>query len=240
MFQHKSSITKISTSKNHKKSGMKKVYIYKGFERFWHWTQASLIMFLAVTGFEIHDTIHIFGFEKAVQFHSFAAIALLALIVFAIFWHVTTGEWKQYIPTTSKLKEQILYYSLGMFKGEHHPTKKTELSKMNPLQRIIYLGFKLVLIPIVVISGIMYMMHKTIDENDMVIISDFKLESIANWHTLGAFLLIIFLVVHVYMTTTGHTLTSNIKAMLTGWEELEEEDETSGVTKTKNKNAKNT
>lgn len=204
---------------------MKKVYIYKGFERFWHWTQASLIMFLAVTGFEIHDTIHLFGFEKAVKFHSFAAIALLALIVFAIFWHVTTGEWRQYIPTTKKLKEQIMYYSLGMFKGEHHPTKKTELSKMNPLQRLIYLGFKLVLIPIVVISGIMYMMHKTIDENDMVIISEFKLESIANWHTFGAFLLIVFLVVHVYMTTTGDTLTSNIKAMMTGWEELEEEPE---------------
>lgn len=206
---------------------MNKVYIYKGFERFWHWTQASLIMFLAATGFEIHDTIHIFGFEKAVKFHSFAAIALLALIVFAIFWHATTGEWKQYIPTTKKLKEQVMYYSLGMFKGEHHPTKKTELSKMNPLQRLIYLGFKLILIPIVVISGIMYMMHKTIDENDMVIISEFNLESIATWHTLGAFLLIIFLVVHVYMTTTGHTITSNIKAMMTGWEELEDDEDAS-------------
>ena len=33
---------------------MQKVYIYKRFERFWHWTQASLIIFLALTGFEVH------------------------------------------------------------------------------------------------------------------------------------------------------------------------------------------
>lgn len=201
---------------------MKKVYIYKGFERFWHWTQAVLIMFLAITGFEIHDTIHLFGFEKAVEFHSIAAFGLMGLITFAIFWHATTGEWKQYIPTTKKLKDQIMYYSLGMFKGEDHPTDKTQLSKLNPLQRLIYLGFKLVLIPIVVISGIMYMFYKTMDVNDTVVTSEISLESIATWHTFGAFLLIIFLVIHVYMTTTGHTVTSNIKAMLTGWEELEE------------------
>ena len=35
----------------------------------------------------------------------------------------------------------------------------------------------------------------------------------------------IFLVVHVYMTTTGKTPTSNIKAMITGYEELEDDQE---------------
>jgi Ni,Fe-hydrogenase I cytochrome b subunit len=78
---------------------MRKVYIYKGFERFWHWTQASLILFLAATGFEVHGSFEIFGFEKAVQFHRVASWMLIGLIVFAIFWHITTGEWKQYIPT---------------------------------------------------------------------------------------------------------------------------------------------
>ena len=33
----------------------------------------------------------------------------------------------------------------------------------------------------------------------------------------------IFLVVHVYMTTTGKTPTSNIKAMITGYEELDDD-----------------
>ncbi|MBN1926341.1 MAG: cytochrome b/b6 domain-containing protein [Prolixibacteraceae bacterium] len=204
---------------------MRKAYIYKGFERFWHWTQASLIIFLALTGFEVHGTFHIFGFEMAARFHRVASWMLIVLVVFAIFWHIVTGEWRQYIPTTKKLKDQILYYSFGMFKGEKHPTKKTELSKMNPLQRLVYLAFKLILVPLTVISGILYMFHKTFDQNNMVVIEDVSLGSVAFWHTLGGFLLMIFLIVHVYMTTTGHTPTSNIKAMITGYEELEDEDE---------------
>ncbi|HAQ38629.1 MAG TPA: cytochrome B [Saprospirales bacterium] len=200
-----------------------KVYIYKRFERFWHWAQAALIIFLAITGFEIHDSINIFGFEKAVEFHRDASIGLMILIIFAIFWHLAFDAWRQYIPTQKNLLAQIRFYTYGMFKGEPHPTEKTALQKLNPLQRLIYLGFKLFMIPIVVVTGLLYMFYKTIDVNNVVVISHFKLESIAVWHTFGAFLLIVFLIVHVYMTTTGHTYTSNIKAMITGYEEIETE-----------------
>ena len=55
-----------------------RVYIFKGFERFWHWSQAALIIFLMLTGFEIHGTYTIFGFEKAVHLHSIAAWTLVA------------------------------------------------------------------------------------------------------------------------------------------------------------------
>jgi len=208
---------------------MHKVYIYKGFERFWHWFQASLIIFLAITGFEVHGSYTVFGFEKAVEFHRSASWILIGLIVLAIFWHVTTGEWKQYIPTTKKLKEQIVYYVSGIFEGAPHPTEKTGLSKLNPLQRIIYLGFKLLLVPITIISGILYMLYKTFDLNNLIVIEDYPLGAIAFWHTLGAILLMIFLLVHVYMTTTGKTPTSNIKAMITGYEELEEENKDNKV-----------
>jgi thiosulfate reductase cytochrome b subunit len=204
---------------------MRRAYVYKGFERFWHWTQATLIIFLALTGFEVHGTFDILGFEHAARFHRIASWMLIGLIIFAIFWHFVTGEWRQYIPTTTKLMEQIKFYSIGMFKGDKHPTNKTEVRKLNPLQRLVYLGFKLVLIPVTVISGIFYMFHKTIDRNNIVVIRDIPLESLAFWHTLGAILLMVFLVVHVYMTTTGHTPTSNIQAMITGYEELEEDED---------------
>ena len=201
---------------------MKKVYIYSRFERFWHWAQASLIIFLAITGFEVHGSFTIFGFEKAVHYHRIASWMLIGLIAFAIFWHLTTGEWKQYIPDLKNLRAQINYYISGIFKGEDHPTKKTRLSKLNPLQRIVYLSFKIVLVPLTIITGIFYMYYKTFDVNETIIVSDIPLGTIALWHTLGAFLLMSFLVVHVYMTTTGHTPTSNIRAMLTGYEDLEE------------------
>lgn len=204
---------------------MAKVKVYRRFERFWHWSQAGLIFFLALTGFEVHDSIHIFGYEKAVVFHRYASYLLLVLIGLAIFWHFTTDEWKQYIPTFKNLKAQIRYYTVGMFKKEPHPTKKTKWQKLNPLQILTYLGFKLVMVPIVVLSGLLYLFHKHIDANDVVIISDFSLQSIAAWHTMGAYVLITFIIIHVYMTTTGERPTSNIRAMLTGFEEVEDEDE---------------
>ena len=204
---------------------MSKVVKYKRFERFWHWMQSALILFLAVTGFEVHDSIHIFGYEKAVEFHRIASYAFLVLLVFAIFWHFTTDEWRQYIPTFTNMKAQVRYYLIGIFKKEPHPTQKDKWQKLNPLQIMTYLGFKVLIVPVMVVSGLLYMFHKTINVNNVVIISDLELGSIAYWHTFGAFVLVAFVIMHVYMTTTGETPTSNIKAMLTGFEEEHETEE---------------
>jgi thiosulfate reductase cytochrome b subunit len=39
-------------------------------------------------------------------------------------------------------------------------------------------------------------------------------------HTVGAFLMLAFLISHLYLATTGHKWNSQLKAMVTGWEEL--------------------
>jgi Ni,Fe-hydrogenase I cytochrome b subunit len=62
-----------------------RVYIYRAFERFWHWAQAALIFFLGFTGFEIHGTISFFGYRNAVVYHKIAAYIFIVLIVFSIF-----------------------------------------------------------------------------------------------------------------------------------------------------------
>ena len=38
-----------------------RIYVFERFERFWHWSQAGLIMFLMLTAFDIHGTYTIFG-----------------------------------------------------------------------------------------------------------------------------------------------------------------------------------
>ena len=81
---------------------MKQVKIYMLFERIWHWWQAALIIFLMITGFEVHGSITVFGYEQSVLFHRVAGLLLVGLTVFAIFWHLTTDEWRQYIPTFKK------------------------------------------------------------------------------------------------------------------------------------------
>ena len=197
-----------------------KIYIYKIFERFWHWTQALLIIFLAFTGFEVHGYYKVFGYKTAVVFHDKAAWAFLVLIVFAIFWHFTTGEWRQYIPTTKMITDQAKYYITGIFKGAEHPTKKLVYNKFNPLQRMIYLGLKLMVIPVMVISGFAYMY---LNFPNMAFELG-SLDIVAGIHTMGAFFLMTFVIAHVYLTTTGHKPLSSIKAMITGWEEMDEKE----------------
>lgn len=204
---------------------MKKAYIYKSFERFWHWTQSLLIFTLALTGFEINGAYEIFGYETAVNVHNFSAISLIILVVFAIFWHFTTGEWRQYVPTVKNLKAQAAYYITGIFKNAPHPTRKTILTKLNPLQRLTYLGLKIVLIPLMFVTGILYMFYRYPMGGEIYSLNIGSVEPVALLHTIGAFLLIAFIVAHIYLTTTGHTPTSNIKAMITGWEDLEEDED---------------
>ncbi|MBP6203508.1 MAG: cytochrome B, partial [Azonexus sp.] len=42
---------------------------------------------------------------------------------------------------------------------------------------------------------------------------------IALAHTVGAFLMLLFLIAHVYLGTAGHTPTAHFKAMITGWDD---------------------
>jgi len=195
----------------------KRTYIYKGFERFWHWTQSLLIIFFAITGFEIHGSYTLFGYEKAVMLHDILAWSYIILIVFTIFWHFATGAWKQYIPTTKLVKAQFEYYISGIFRGAEHPTHKTSYNKFNPIQRLTYLAFKVLIIPVMVVTGLIYMYYMY--PNSVVQIG--RLEFFALIHTFGAFLLIVFLIVHLYLLTTNDNPKESLMAMVDGWEELD-------------------
>ena len=194
----------------------KKVYLYTRFERFWHWAQALLILFLLFTGLEVHGVYKIFGYEEAVELHNTAAWTWLILYIFILFWEATTGEWKQYIPTTKKLVTVALYYSIGIFKGDPHPVPKTERVKHNPLQRLTYLGIALVLVPLQIVTGLLYYTYNHWAAWGI----DMQLGTLAAVHMCGALLLLAFVIVHMYMTTTGHTIMAHIKAMLSGWEDV--------------------
>jgi thiosulfate reductase cytochrome b subunit len=199
---------------------MARVYLFKGFERFWHWSQAALIIFMLITGFEVHGTYHAFGFEKAVNYHTISAWTLVGLWVFAIFWHITTGEWRQYIPTTEKIVAVANFYSSGIFKGEHHPFKPTPSRKHNPLQLITYLAVLTLLSPLIWITGWLYLFYADWAAWGLTAL---QLKWVATGHTVGAFFMLAFLISHLYLATTGHTVTAHLKSMITGWEDTEDD-----------------
>jgi len=202
---------------------MARMYIFKRFERFWHWSQAALIIFMLLTGFEIHGTYTMLGWEKAASLHTTAAWTLICLWLFAIFWHFTTGEWKQYIPTSKNVVAVMNYYSIGIFTGAPHPFRATQLSKHNPLQRLAYLMVKLVINPLIWVSGLAYLYYNEIAASKIPVLVGLGLGSIAMVHTAAAFMMLAFLIGHLYLSTTGHTPLAHIKAMISGWEDVHEE-----------------
>ncbi|WP_265949985.1 cytochrome b/b6 domain-containing protein [Dechloromonas sp. A34] len=199
---------------------MERIYIFTRFERFWHWAQALLVIGMMVTGFEIHGSYHLLGFAQAHQLHTLAAWALITLWVFAIFWHSVTGEWRQYIPTMKNIDKVVRFYAWGIFQGEPHPFKVTRAHKHNPMQAQAYLAVKVLINPILWISGLLYLYYNELAAAGQ----NPDLATIALVHTVGAFMMLAFFIAHVYLITTGHTITAHLKAMLTGWEVSGEEE----------------
>ncbi len=198
---------------------MTRIYIFERFERFWHWSQALLVIGMLATGFEIHGSFRLLGFEQAHTVHTTAAWVLIGLWVLAIFWHLTTGEWRQYIPTMNNVGPIVRYYALGIFRGEPHPFRITRAHKHNPLQAQAYLAIKVLINPLLWLSGLAYLYYNELAAAGFAT----KLSTIALLHTAAAFLMLAFLIAHLYLITTGHTLAAQLKAMITGWEDSAED-----------------
>jgi thiosulfate reductase cytochrome b subunit len=165
----------------------------------------------------VHGAYKLFGFGRAVDLHTIAAWTLITLWVFAVFWHFTTGEWRQYIPTLDKVGAMIKYYLTGIFTDAPHPFRATTLTKHNPLQRLAYLFLWLGITPIIWFSGWFYLFYG--QWREWGVDGFLSLEWVAFFHVLGAYMILVFVIAHTYLITAGHTATSHLKAMITGWED---------------------
>ncbi len=197
---------------------MHRIMIYTRFERLWHWLQAGAILTLLFTGLRIHGTHTLISFETAATIHNIVAIGLLVLWAFATFWLFTTSNWRHYMPTKQGLWRIIRFYSYGIFQGEHHPYHKAFWRKHNPLQAAAYLGLKIVIFPMVWISGLIYLY--IVLGGSWSGLLNFP-AAVAFTHTLAAFALILFLIIHLYMLTIGGSLIQHITPMINGFDEVD-------------------
>jgi Ni/Fe-hydrogenase b-type cytochrome subunit len=203
---------------------LKAVHMYDAYERIWHWLQTLAIVILLFTGLIIHrpDLFGAFSFRYMVTIHNVLAALLAINAALSFFWHVASGEIRQYIPHPrgfiDEAFDQVEFYIKGIFKGEKHPFEKTKQKKLNPLQKVTYFGLLNVLLPLQGITGIiMWSVQKFPALENLF----GGLPVLAPFHSLIAWLFATFIVAHVYLTTTGATVFEDIKAMITGWENVE-------------------
>jgi thiosulfate reductase cytochrome b subunit len=207
---------------------MKRVYLYSAFERIWHWLQALTILLLLITGIEIHapDRLPLFGFAHATVLHEALALFTIANAFLALFYHLTTGAIRQFFPQPrdffSLAIAQIGYYTKGIFTGAPHPFAHDPQHKLNVLQQVTYLAVLNIALPLQVATGVL--MWKANAWSGLVDRLG-GLHAVATVHVVCAWSFAAFLVMHLYLTTTGRTPTAHLRAMVLGWEEVPDEHE---------------
>jgi thiosulfate reductase cytochrome b subunit len=203
---------------------LERVHMYDAYERLWHWLQAAAILILLFTGLIIHKP-HFFGmfsFPYMVNVHNVLGFILLTNAVLSLFYHLASGQIRQYLPEPkgfiANTMAQAMYYSQGIFAGRPHPMEKTKENKLNPLQQVTYLAILNILLPAQIITGILIW---GLQRWPHIAAELGGLPVLALVHTLVAWTFATFIVMHIYLTTTGHTPTAGIKSMIGGWDDVE-------------------
>ncbi len=207
---------------------MKRIYLHPLPIRIWHWINAVSFIILIITGLQIRyrEFLGLMKFRDAVDIHNIFGFVLIFNFFIWLIFYIFTGKIKIYIPPLSVKKfilgsiKQARYYGYGILMGEENPHHPMPDSKFNPMQQAAYLAIMLLLIPAQLVSGLLLWDAKKfavwINMAGGIKIVD----------TVHVFLFLFFtsfIFVHIYLATLGHTTTAHIKAMFTGYEELEGE-----------------
>lgn len=190
--------------------------------RLWHWFNAFMCLLLIITGISMQYSdpeFPLIRFDWAVAIHNVAGVILFFSYLYFLVGNLITANGKHYIFRKGIFKNLILqarYYAYGIFKGENPPFPISKEHKFNPLQKFSYIAIMHLVIPLVGISGVMLLYP------DILIIDLFGnkgLHMTALLHVIMGFVISLFLVVHLYFCTIGHTPISNFNGMITGYHE---------------------
>jgi thiosulfate reductase cytochrome b subunit len=198
---------------------MSKLYLYPVWLRAWHWLNALLFFASLVTGVSMHFALGwLIPFDVAVPVHNVAGILLTVSWVAFLVGNVIGGNGKHYLVNIRALPmdlfRQVRYYVYGIFVNEPHPFHVSAEHKLNALQTLSYVGVMYGLVPLLIISGWAFLFSAELPET---LFGIGTIWIVAMTHLLLAWMMLLFLVVHMYIITTGETPTTNIKAMITGW-----------------------
>jgi thiosulfate reductase cytochrome b subunit len=198
-----------------------RIYLLPLWIRVWHWTNALLIITLATTGFSLHFSspkLALVEFSLAARIHDVAGLTLVAAYTFFAIANIVSGNWWQYVPKPPGVLErcwvQSKWYMSGIFKGEPHPYPTTKETNFNALQALIYWVIMYLVLPTVLLTGLLFMIPEFAP--DRVFGLD-GLLPVAMLHYLAGSALVMFMIAHIYLGTTGTTVTGMFKTMIHGW-----------------------
>jgi thiosulfate reductase cytochrome b subunit len=193
--------------------------IYPFWLRVWHGLHALLFCVLVFSGLRVHYSDTSFGglsFGGAIRVHNLAGAALAALYVFFVVKNATSRNMRHYSlprPATRAIARQLRWYFVGMFRGDARPFERSPTQKLNPAQSASYLLVMYALTPASVLSGVALWFPQLAPAQ---VAGTAGVWPMALLHLATGWGLSIFLLLHLYMVTTGDTLGAYLREITRG------------------------
>ena len=206
---------------------MARIYLHPLPVRIWHWTNAVGFILMILTGIQIRyvGLVDVVSFRTAVTVHNFVGFVLIANFFVWLVFYLTSDRIRAYHSELNPKKHfigairQIYYYAFGIFRGDPNPFHATPYNKFNPLQSMTYQIIMMLCLPVQIYTGILLWDVKRFQAQ-----VDFfgGVRVIDTVHVLIFIVFVFYIFVHVYLGSLGHTRTTHYKAMLTGYEDIDE------------------
>ncbi len=201
-----------------------KIYFYPVWIRIWHGLNAIFIILLILSGISMQYSdlnSPFINFDVAVSMHNFSGIVLTLNYFLFFMGNIVLKNGRFY---RLKLKglgqslwKQLRYYAFGVFTGEESPYPVNQDRKFNPLQKVSYVFTMYLALPLLFVSGWALLFPEFILKKLFGFSGIFLT---AQLHIVMGFLVSVFLIIHLYVSTMGKSPVSNFRSIITGWQEV--------------------
>ncbi|MBF0424517.1 MAG: cytochrome b/b6 domain-containing protein [Magnetococcales bacterium] len=196
------------------------VELYPLWLRVWHWFNATNFLLLLLSGVVLHFSESLQGvmpFATARMLHNVCGVLMATGYGLYLLGSILSRNWRHYVPERqgfmARNLAQIRFYATGIFQGDPQPFPATVRAKFNPLQQVTYLGVMFGMVPVLVITGVVFFFPEYAPDR---ILDRGGLWPFAILHQVVAALLVAFLIGHIYLATAGETLLGEFEKMVFG------------------------
>jgi thiosulfate reductase cytochrome b subunit len=203
---------------------MEKIYINPLPVRIWHWINAFGFVLMIATGLQIRylDLIQLVSFKTAVVVHNWVGLVLVADFFLWLGYYLFACKIRDYFPTLSLAKylRQLQYYGYGVIRGDPDPHHVSIDHKFNPLQGVTYLFVMIIFVPVQFFTGLLLW---DVSHFSSLVEMFGGVRVVDTAHVICFIFFSGFIFFHPYMSSLSDTPWTHYKSMITGYEEVEDE-----------------
>ena len=202
---------------------MTRTYLHPLPLKIWHWLNALIVIMLIMTGLylRLHGIAALKPQDQVLLWHKAMGVVMIIVMLIWFIYNIYRGNLKRHYGIKKKdikgIFVQARFYLFSILTGGENPFQPSADDKYNPLQKIAYDTVMFIFLPAQAVTGLFFMEIPPLRDYLLSVNLSGFLGAI---HVTFAYLLVLYLIVHLYMATLGETFFFHTKAMIVGYKEL--------------------